>query len=57
MTPDFLGASFKALHMGEPFLFKLHSPRNYVVGGGFFTKFLALSQFSLAWMISERGNT
>ena len=30
-------ATFKALHWGEPFLFKLHSPRNFIVGGGFFT--------------------
>jgi putative restriction endonuclease len=29
-------APFKVLQPGEPFLFKLHSPRNYIVGGGFF---------------------
>ena len=28
--------SFKALKPGEPFLFKLHSPDDYIVGGGFF---------------------
>ena len=33
---------FKVLQWGEPFLFKLHAPRNFVVGGGFFTKFLRL---------------
>jgi putative restriction endonuclease len=27
------GASFRALQPGELFLFKLHSPRNYIVGG------------------------
>jgi len=41
-------ASFKALATGEPFLFKLHAPRNYIAGGGFFTKFLQLP-VSLAW--------
>ena len=41
-------ASFKALQPGEPFLFKLHSPDNFIVGGGFFAKFLKLP-ISLAW--------
>jgi putative restriction endonuclease len=41
-------ATFKALQWGEPFLFKLHSPRHFIVGGGFFTKFLQLP-VSLAW--------
>jgi putative restriction endonuclease len=41
-------ANFKALQWGEPFLFKLHAPRNFIVGGGFFTKFLRLP-VSLAW--------
>ncbi len=27
---------FKALKPGELFLFKLHSPNNFIVGGGFF---------------------
>jgi putative restriction endonuclease len=39
---------FAALKPGEPFLFKLHSPRNYIAGGGFFSKFLFLP-ISLAW--------
>jgi len=39
---------FKVLNWGEPFLFKLHSPRNFIVGGGFFTKFIRLP-VSLAW--------
>ena len=33
---------------GWPFLFKLHSPRNFVVGGGFFVRFTKLPCF-LAW--------
>ena len=41
-------ATFKALQWAEPFLFKLHPPRNFIVGGGFFTKFLQLP-VSLAW--------
>jgi putative restriction endonuclease len=41
-------ATFKALDPGELFLFKLHSPDNYVVGGGFFVKFLQLP-INLAW--------
>ncbi len=40
--------SFKALQPGEPFLFKLHSPRNYLVGGGFFAHH-SLLPVSLAW--------
>ncbi|MEK6283262.1 MAG: hypothetical protein AABN95_23135 [Acidobacteriota bacterium] len=40
---------FKVLQWGEPFLFKLHAPRNFIVGGGFFTKSLrAPSQSCLA---------
>jgi len=36
-------ASFKALSSSEVLLFKLHSPRNFIVGGGFFTRFLQRS--------------
>lgn len=39
---------FKALKPGELFLFKLHSPNNYIVGGGFFTT-ASLLPVSLAW--------
>src|SRR5581483_5767866 len=39
---------FRALSPGEPLLFKLHSPRNFIVGGGFFSHF-SLSPLSLAW--------
>ncbi|WP_088225773.1 HNH endonuclease [Desulfosporosinus sp. FKB] len=41
-------ANFKALNQGDIFLFKLHSPKDYIVGGGFFLKFSLLSA-SLAW--------
>jgi putative restriction endonuclease len=39
---------FTTLQPGEPFLFKLHSPRNYIVGGGFFAH-SSLYPTSLAW--------
>ena len=39
---------FKALLPGELFLFKLHSPENYIVGGGFFAH-SSLLPISLAW--------
>jgi putative restriction endonuclease len=39
---------FKALEPGELFLFKLHSPRNFVVGGGFFAH-ATLLPVTLAW--------
>jgi putative restriction endonuclease len=48
-------ANFKVLQRGEPFLFKLHTPRNYIVGGGFFLKFLPLP-LSLAWAAFREGN-
>ena len=38
----------RRMEAGWPFLFKLHSPRNYVVGGGFFVRFTVLPCF-LAW--------
>ncbi len=31
------GRAFRALGVGEPFLFKLHAPEHAIVGGGFFT--------------------
>jgi putative restriction endonuclease len=40
--------SFKALRPGELFLFKLHSPKDYIVGGGIFVKFLFMP-ISYAW--------
>jgi len=51
-SPD---ATFKALHTGEPFLFKLHAPRNFIAGGGFFTKFLQLP-ISIAWETFREAN-
>ena len=39
---------FHALSVSEPFLFKLHSPLNYIVGGGFFTH-ASLLPCSIAW--------
>ncbi len=48
-------ASFKALEQGEILLFKLHSPDNFIAGGGFFTRFLQLS-VNLAWEVFGEGN-
>jgi putative restriction endonuclease len=42
------GREFKALQPGELFLFKLHSPRNFIVGGGVFAHWSSLP-VSLAW--------
>jgi putative restriction endonuclease len=42
-------AGFRALHPGEPLLFKLHSPQDYVVGGGFFTHFSRSMPVSRVW--------
>ncbi len=36
-------------------LFKLHSPRNFIVGGGFFTRFVHLP-ISLSWEAFGEGN-
>jgi len=38
----------RAISQGEPFLFKLHSPHNYIAGGGFFVRH-SLLPLSLAW--------
>jgi putative restriction endonuclease len=51
-SPDSI---FKALSPGEPLLFKLHSPRNFIAGGGFFAKFVQLP-LSLAWEAFGIGN-
>lgn len=42
------GRSFRALQPGEPLLFKLHHPENFIVGGGFFAGHSILP-CSLAW--------
>jgi putative restriction endonuclease len=47
--------TFRVLQPGEPFLFKLHSPENFIVGGGFFVRYSALPA-SLAWDAFERKN-
>jgi putative restriction endonuclease len=47
--------TFRALRPGEPFLFKLHSPDNYIVGGGMFVRYSALPA-SLAWDAFGRKN-
>jgi len=39
---------FRTLNPGEIFLFKLHSPHNYIVGGGFFAHSTILP-VSMAW--------
>ena len=45
----------RTMDAGWPFLFKLHSPLNYVVGGGFFVRFTVLPCF-LAWNTFEENN-
>jgi len=48
-------ASFRALQPGEMFLFKLHAPRNVIVGGGVFAYANALP-CSLAWAAFGEAN-
>lgn len=48
-------ASFKALQLGELFLFKLHAPRNVIVGAGIFAYANALP-CSLAWNAFREAN-
>jgi len=45
-TPS--GTPLAKFVVGQPVLFKLHAPHNYVVGGGFFAHF-SLLPLSLAW--------
>ena len=52
--PSAIG-QFRALSPGEPFLFKLHSPRNFIVGGAFFAHYSELP-VSLAWNAFEEKN-
>lgn len=47
--------NFKALSPGELFLFKLHAPRNMIVGGGIFTHASKLP-CSLAWEAFGEAN-
>ena len=46
---------FRALSPGDLFLFKLHSPRDYIVGGGLFAH-SSLMPISLAWSAFGRAN-
>lgn len=47
--------NFKAIQPNDLFLFKLHSPLNYIVGGGFFIKH-SLLPMSLAWEAFNNKN-
>jgi putative restriction endonuclease len=47
--------NFRALQPGELFLFKLHSPRNFIVGGGIFAHANVLP-CSLAWETFGEAN-
>jgi putative restriction endonuclease len=46
---------FKALRPGELFLFKLHSPNDYIVGGGIFAHYSPLP-INLAWQSFGKSN-
>ena len=48
-------SSFKALEPGELFLFKLHSPNNFIVGGGVFAHANSMP-CSLAWEAFGEAN-
>src|SRR2546421_4676192 len=45
----------RMLAPGIPFLFKLHAPQNFIVGGGFFVRFSVLPA-RLAWMAFGETN-
>ena len=47
---------FKAIRTGEIFLFKLHHPDNFIVGGGFFSHSSSGIPCSLVWEWFERKN-
>ena len=46
---------FRALNPGELFLFKLHSPYNFIVGGAFFA-YSSILPISLAWETFQEAN-
>lgn len=51
------GRAFRSLTPGEPFFFKTHYPHNRVVGGGFYSGFVALP-ISAAWeFFGQRNGT
>jgi putative restriction endonuclease len=47
--------TFRAVEPGAPFLFKLHSPQNYIVGGGFFVRHSMLP-LSMVWNVFGEKN-
>ena len=47
--------TFRAIEPGAPFLFKLHSPHNFIVGGGFFVRH-SLLPLSLVWDVFGQKN-
>jgi len=49
------GKAFSTIEPGAPFLFKLHAPDNFIVGGGFFVRHVLLP-LSLAWEAFEKKN-
>ncbi|MBI5021477.1 MAG: HNH endonuclease [Ignavibacteriales bacterium] len=49
------GQTFSALSMGEPLLFKLHTPNSYIVGGGFFVRYTKLP-LSMVWKVFGEKN-
>ena len=49
------GRGFHAIEPGAPFLFKLHAPNNFIVGGGFFVRHSILP-LSLAWSAFAEKN-
>lgn len=48
-------SNFRAIQPGELFLFKLHAPQNFIVGGGVFT-YANVLPCSLAWEAFGRAN-
>jgi putative restriction endonuclease len=46
---------FRAIHQGELFLFKLHAPENFIVGGGFLA-YSNLMPYRLAWECFGEAN-
>jgi putative restriction endonuclease len=46
---------FRAIPVGAPFLFKLHSPLNYIAGGGYFVRHTFLP-LDLAWQAFGENN-
>ena len=54
-TPKPWGGKFGVLQRGQPLLFKLRSPHNVIVGGGFFEHYTPLP-ISLAWQAFGEKN-